>query len=113
MAFDALDAIPVVGSKIKGGFACWRKKAILWGVTPLFSVPLPAAAMNPLELSESPKAATVAAGTTRPQNQALPKVRELGQLIADIRRARAVLDAAGLTDEPVRLEHVISNDPRD
>lgn len=43
----------------------------------------------------------------------VPMVRELNELIADIRRARAVLDAAGLTDEPVRLEHVISNDPRD
>jgi hypothetical protein len=72
--------------------------------------------MNQFELSASPPAAPPTwnrdsakdgqATGTRP-------IRDLGCLIADIRRARAALDAAGAPHEPVRLEHVIGNDPRD
>lgn len=70
--------------------------------------------MNQLELSASPPAAPLvrkreSTGTSVP----LPPVRELSRLIADIRRARAALDAAGTPNEPVRLEHVVGNDPRD
>ena len=77
--------------------------------------------MNTLKLSDSPPSAspgwkreipkTVPETKTVPAT--LPPVRELSRLIADIRRARAMLDAAGMTDEPVRLEHVVGNDPRD
>jgi hypothetical protein len=43
----------------------------------------------------------------------LPQVRDLGRLIADIRHARALLDAVGSAGEPVTLEHVAGGDPRD
>lgn len=72
-----------------------------------------AAAMNQLELSSSPPAASVVRKRETNTPCVLPPVRELSRLIADIRRARAALDAAGTPDEPVRLEHVVGNDPRD
>lgn len=72
--------------------------------------------MNKLELSPSPPTATLAwkreALPETPARATLP-IREFGRLIEDIRRARALLDAAGNPEEPVRLEHVVGNDPRD
>lgn len=112
--------LPFLVQKLTADLLVGEKSQSLGSSPPLFSMHLSAAAMNPQKLSESPKAAvtawknespTVVAGTTIART--MPKVRELSQLIADIRRARAALDAAGLTDEPVRLEHVISDDPRD
>ncbi|WP_254510684.1 hypothetical protein [Anatilimnocola floriformis] len=71
--------------------------------------------MNQLELSASPPTAPATWNRESAAKQigAIPPVRELSRLIADIRRARALLDAAGAPDEPVTLEHVVGNDPRD
>jgi hypothetical protein len=43
----------------------------------------------------------------------LPPVREMNRLLADIRRARALLHAAVVPAEQAPLEHVFGNDPRD
>lgn len=69
--------------------------------------------MNQLELAASPPAASVIRKRETGVLDTLPPVRELSELIAKIRRARAALDAAGAPHEPVRLEHVVGNDPRD
>lgn len=73
--------------------------------------------MNQLELSASPPAASATWSREAVAKDAhiagTRPIRDLGCLIADIRRARAALDAAGAPHEPVRLEHVVGNDPRD
>lgn len=70
--------------------------------------------MPPLELAPSPPPAPLPRlRDTADYNQTLPPVQEMNRLIADIRRARALLDAVGEFGKPVTLEHVLGNDPRD
>ena len=69
--------------------------------------------MNQFELSAAlPSAPVVRKRETAPPVPLQP-VRELSRLMADIRRARALLDTAVMPAEMAPVEHVIGNDPRD
>jgi hypothetical protein len=71
--------------------------------------------MNQFELSPSPPAGPA----TRLREAAchatvpLPQIRDLSRLVADIRRARELLDAAGGPAAQISIQDVIEGDPRD
>jgi hypothetical protein len=69
--------------------------------------------MNQFELSAALPSAPVVRTRETATPVPLQPVRELGRLMADIRRARALLDAAVMPAEMVSVEHVMGNDPRD
>lgn len=69
--------------------------------------------MNQFELSAALPSAPVVRKRETATPVPLQPVRELSRLMADIRRARALLDAAVAPAEQPLLEYVIGNDPRD